>query len=456
MKRLLSYTLVFALIFALAIGFSSCDSKKNNSNDNNSDTPHTKHSYTPQVTAPTCTEEGYTTHTCDCGHSYISNTTFAIGHHYVDAICSLCGKELKDSVGLEYTVNKYNTCYTVSGIGTCTDTDIKIPSTYNGLPVTSIGENALYTCKSFTSITIPDSITSIGRNAFKGCSNLTNVYITDIAAWCEISFDGYASNPLYYADNLYLAEKGETKLITDLVIPDDATSIGDCAFCNYSNLTSITIPNSITSIGRNAFGNCSNLASVTISDGVTSIGGSAFMNCSNLTSITIPDSVTSIGSSAFRDCSRLESITLSFIGARKNGVIDTHFGYIFGANSHYSNYEYIPTTLKNVIITDASSISNYAFNGCHGLTSITIPNSVTTIGVSAFSGCQSLTSITIPDSVTTIGDSAFIGCSNLENINYNGTVAEWNAIDKTYDSINNCIIYCTDGEIAIDGKVTYY
>ncbi|MBQ4601273.1 MAG: leucine-rich repeat domain-containing protein, partial [Clostridia bacterium] len=134
--------------------------------------------------------------------------------------------------------------------------------------LTNIGDSAFGNCTSLESVTIPDSVTNICDEAFSYCSSLKNVYITDIATWCGIDFESSYSNPLYYADNLYL--NGEP--ITDLVIPDSATIIGDYAFGNCTFLTSVTISDSVISIGDYAFENCTSLTSVTISDSVTSIG----------------------------------------------------------------------------------------------------------------------------------------------------------------------------------------
>ncbi len=126
-------------------------------------------------------------------------------------------------------------------------------------------------------------------------------------------------------------------------------------------------------------------------------------------SVTIPESVTSIGKGAFYDCSLLESITIPFVGASKDGTENTHFGYIFGAGKAYDssssisqNSNSVPPSLKTVIITGGNKIDGDAFHGC-----------------------SNITSITIPDSVTSIGKSAFYGCSKLASINYLGTIESW-------------------------------
>ena len=286
----------------------------------------------------------------------------------------------------------------VDAFRNCTTlTNITIPDS-----VTTIGEKAFCNCSSLTNITIGDSVTMIGSNAFSSCSSLTCVNITDVAAWCDISFDGYYANPFYYADNLYV--NGE--LVTDLVIPDGVTTIGNYAFYNCSSLTSITIPDSVTSIGDSAFYNSSSLTSVTIGDSVTMIGSNAFSSCSSLTCITIPDSITTVGNRAFYNCTNLQEFKGKFASYDGRCLI------IDGVLNSFAPYNLTEYSIPDVV----TMIGSNAFNNCRGLTSITIPDSVTSIGDSAFYGCRGLTSITIPDSVTSIGDSAFYGCNRLSKV----------------------------------------
>ena len=163
--------------------------------------------------------------------------------------------------------------------------------------VTGIGSEAFEYCYGLTSVTIPNSVKSIGLSAFSSCSGLTSVHISDIATWCNIKFVSNFSNPLYYANHLYL--NGEE--VKDLVIPNSVTTINWCAFYGFSGLTSVTIPNSVTSIGKYAFYGCSGLTSVTIGSGVTSIGERAFEDCPDLLDVyCYAEKVPSTKSDAFK------------------------------------------------------------------------------------------------------------------------------------------------------------
>ena len=234
---------------------------------------------------------------------------------------------------------------------------------YNGnsYTLTHIGKEAFMGCDSLTSVTIPNSVTSIGERAFEGCKSLKSV-----------------------------------------TIPNSVTSIGGWAFAWCESLTSVTIPNSVTSIGEGAFYECSSLTSVTIPNSVTSIGTVAFEGCSSLTSVTIPSSVTRIEGGAFWGTALYENPANWENGALyiDNCLIEVDDGFA----GHFRIKE------------NTRVIAGWAFEYCDSLTSVTIPNSVTSIGELAFSHCTGLTSVTIPNSVTEIGGAVFCGCENLTSV----------------------------------------
>ena len=331
--------------------------------------------------------------------------------------------------GLEYLIYTDVDCIAITGYSG-SETNVEIPASINGLPVTKIDGYAFENCTGLTEITIPDSVTSIDWCAFSGCTGLTEITIPDsvtsigYAAFghctgltsinADINSNHYSSidGVLFSKDKSCLISYPIGKSSKKYTIPDSVTSIGQVAFGDCTGLTEITIPNSVTSIEEYAFSDCTGLTEITIPDSVTSISGSAFWGCTGLTAInadvnsnhyssidgvlfskdksclisypigksnkkyTIPDSVTSIGSYAFSGCTGL-----------------------------------IETTIPDSV----TSIGGFAFSNCTGLTSITIPNSVTSIDAWTFEGCTGLTSITIPDSVTNIGYNAFSNTAWYEN-----------------------------------------
>ncbi len=305
--------------------------------------------------------------------------------------------------------------------------ELVIPATYNGLPVTSIGSGAFFGCMGLTNIIIPDSVTSIDSSAFSGCEGLTSI-----------------------------------------TIPDGVTSIGSYAFCECTNLTSITIPGSVTSIGSYAFYDCTSLTSITIPEGVIEISLYVFQYCSSLTSITFPSSVTSIGDNVLAYCMSLTSIQVNennpvyhseenclietdskiLIAGCKNsripsdGSVEKIGVYAFSGCTSLTSIT-IPegitsirdcafadcTNLTDITISDSvTNIGEWAFNHCDSLTNIIIPDSVTTIDHCAFNSCANLTSVTIGSGVTRIGGAAFYNCSNLTSVVYCGTQEQWDAI----------------------------
>jgi len=296
--------------------------------------------------------------------------------------------EIGDASDSAYSYPYEGGAFSATGI-----TAVNIPDT-----ITSIGGYAFAVCVSLDGVTIPASVTTIGRYAFSNCISLTSV-----------------------------------------TIPSSVKSIGDYAFSGCTSLTSVTIPASVTEIGNYAFSNCISLTSITIPTSVQSIGDYAFSGCTSLTNITIPASVTAIGYSAFDDWNDEQIIRVPFndkeTADEKWGVswrsqcdaliigktvaydgtpglafelINNDTAYRVSEGSVTDGKVIIPASYNGKPVREIGGSPYGAFAGT-SITSVKIPEGVTTIGGSAFSRCTSLTSITIPASVKSIGGYAFSG-----------------------------------------------
>ena len=278
--------------------------------------------------------------------------------------------------------------------------------------VTCIDDYAFRYCEGLTSITIPDSVISIGKLAFSGCSNLTSVTIPNsITRIKKMSFDDTPwfeaeqnENPLVIVNGILI---DGNKCEGDIVIPDGVTCIADNAFSLGNRITSITIPDSVTSIGESAF-NKSILIIVSPQNKLYTYEEDVLFNKDKSVLIkypakktaeeyTVPDSVIYIEDYAFELSEKLTSV---IIPDSVTSIGDSAF---------------LGSGITSLIIPDSvTSIGDSAFRFT-SLTSVTIPESVKSIGKDTFECCQ-LTSITIPDSVTSIGDSAFSDCSKLSSV----------------------------------------
>lgn len=222
------------------------------------------------------------------------------------------------------------------------------------------------------------------------------------------------------------------------------------AFENNTVLKSIKLPNSLNSIDSYAFSGCSGLTSITIPDSVTSIKGRSFGNCTGLTSVTIGNGIKFIEGQAFYGCDNLQYIYITDIAVWCG--IDGLGGLMEYGSKNKKLYINNELATSITIPDSVTTIPSYAFYRCTGLTNITISDSVTKIGSYAFYICTGITSVTIPDSVTSIGSYAFYNCTGLTSITFNGTEAQWEAITKgsSWDyniGKGNYTIHCTDGDI---------
>ena len=307
--------------------------------------------------------------------------------------------------------------------------NVVLPST-----LTSIVQYCFRGCSSLASITIPDTVDVIGNYAFQECSSLASIVLPNAVSSignysfseCSLLQTVTAGSSLVSIGNYAF---NQCALLSSISINSNLESIGSYAFCGCLSLASLTIPASVNSIGTEAFSNCPVLQTITVDinnenysdengvlynknkttlirvpsafsgdfvipNTVTSISSGAFDGCSSITSIVIPNTVSSIAKGALSDCSSLKEIVLPYVGGSASS--NQYLGYIFGASSYSANSNYVPTSLRKVTVDGCSSIAANAFYGCSKLTSITISNTVTSIGSAALSGCSSLESVTLP------------------------------------------------------------
>ena len=393
--------------------------------------------------------------------------------------------------------------------------EIQIPDS-----VERIGTNAFHNCQDLESITLPASLKTIEVGAFSGCRNLSEVKLPASLKTIQSSVfaDCSSLETVFYDDSLeqwsqintsngFLGDSSPS-LVTDdytaqfIPVMDDAyPPPKTVTITKYTGKEStVILPSTInswpvTKIGEDAFQDNTTITSVTIPASVTEIGANAFAGCTNLTSVNYKGDWSNLtiqsGNPAVQDAANAPLFDFEFT-PDNTAVIVTNYKYNGAAADVTipSRYQGKPVTtighaaffnsaVTSVTIPDSvTSISDSAFINCPQLTNISIPNSVTYIGFSAFSSCTSLKSITLPSSlsfisgalflgcsqlttihipvsVTSIGNNAFADCPSLMTVTYSGSKTQWDAITKgsNNDVLENHLIcakleatFTADGE----------
>ena len=367
---------------------------------------------------PSCSEEGLSQAFCSCGAT--ENTPIPKLSHtpgdfftatdpsspdksYLRQSCTACGEVLFETLtidsskGLAYQIHSNQKTCTITGIGTCTDTDIIIGTHIDGYRITDIAERAFSYCHSITSVEIADGITKIGKSAFYTCNSLTKISLPSTLNVIE--------NSLLF----------DCRQLTTVIIPEGAQSIEKMAFASCASLKEISLPDSIKTIGNSAFYN-SALERIKLPNNLTVIEESAFSSCDYLSQIVIPNQVTTIGETAFFHCYMLESVTLS---ESLTEIGDRAFA--------------VCKSLKKITIPKSlTEIGSYVFSSCESLSEVTLPDTLYRISRGAFENCTSLKTITLPQQLAFITREAFYQ-SGIQTILYNGTNTEWDLIDKDTD-----------------------
>ena len=296
--------------------------------------------------------------------------------------------------------------------------------------VTSVGDNAFYSCSNLTSLNLDTNLVNIQNSAFAYCGGLTSLNIpggvTNIGPSVFLGCYGLTAitvatnNSAYAGTGGVLFDHNHTTLIlyppaattNNYIIPNTVTNVEVSAFSYCNNLTNVTIPTGVEDIGSQAFEYCQNLAAAAVPDSVTNLGDMAFYNCTSLRQATVGNGVTSFGLEVFGNCTSATSITLG------NSV--TNLG-----TETFLQCSSLPSfTMPGSVVT----IGFQAFSACDNLSSLTLSSNLTTIGDYAFQLCG-LTSLNLPASVTNIGGSVLQACQYLTAINVAANNPAFSSVD---------------------------
>ena len=341
------------------------------------------------------------------------------------------------SEGLAFQRNETNDGYIVAGLGTCHDAVINIPPTYNGKPVTEIGKVAFYNGSHIIEVNIPSSVKIINEKAFGYCSRLKKVVVPEGVTTIIGAFYGcFNLETVELPSTLELiGERAffDCRSLKTIVIPEGVTQIGSGAFNVCESLKEITIPGSVVSIGNSAFGLCYDLEKLTLNEGLEIISQQAFVSCESLENFVIPSSVKEIGSGAFLRCDSLTDMTVpESVTVLGSGIFSEC------------------TNLKSAVINAKVKNATSLFYRCRKLESIVFGEGIEGVGGTSICEMDSLKRVFLPSTIRHIYRCSFSYGQPLTDLEiiYNGTVAQWQAVNKEYPyAIDDPItIHCIDGD----------
>ena len=322
---------------------------------------------------------------------------------------------------------------------------VAIPATIDGLPVTSIGDNAFFNMSWITSLIIPSGVQSIGFGSFAG-TGITTLHLP--ASVISFSNSTYAC---YGLATITVDPASAAFVSVDGILYDKA--LQTLIRCPSAREQAVTIPDTVTSIGYAAFIHCSKLTAIIGLQPTASIGWDAFSYCNNLRYMLEPSADTAPG----------DYLTYTIQSHYVNGIIITgHSGTgtavaipgmildrpVVGIGSDAFNTH---TLLESISIPDSvTGIGNASFANCTNLKSITLPAGVTYIGFNAFQYCMSLTSITLPESLNHFGAVCFFGSSHLVAIHVDQGNQYFASVDGVlYDKALTTVVECPQGKSGV-------
>ena len=332
------------------------------------------------------------------------------------------------SEGLEFKLNPQGDAYTVTGMGSCTDSVLVIPNSYNNLPVTKIGKEAFYKYQNITSVFIMEGVTTIEYSAFQGCTNLENVSIPESIFNVGVySFSKCPSLNYNIFDNAeYLGNEANPYLVLFKAINKDITNceinektkvICNDAFNSCDALRKIHIPDSVKAI-YDPFYYCSRLSDFKLGNGITYLDLSHFSyNLFSLITTNEYENATYIGSD--------ENPYMALIHAD----LDAKSVTIHADTKFILDQAFKGSKAESVIFNDnLISIGSSAFFSCY-IKEAVLPESLKRIGYNAFDNCHGMKSITIGGEIEEIGNISYAFMyTGITDIYFNGAKEKWEAI----------------------------